>query len=77
MRAWLSLAGISIAAAGGVIIPYRAACIAPRAAIVITDTGVNEKPNLWHVSLGLLLLLAGACPAFSAARPRRRPQTRA
>ncbi|MDQ1559167.1 MAG: hypothetical protein QOD32_2227 [Pyrinomonadaceae bacterium] len=76
MRALLSLAGILLAAVGGVI-AYRAAFIAPRAAIVITDTGVTERPNLRHVSLGLLLLLSGACLAFSAARPRRRPRTRA
>lgn len=71
MRALLSLVGILLAAAGGVI-AYRAAFIAPRAAIVITDAGVSERPNLWRISLGLLLLLAGACLAFVAARPRTR-----
>jgi hypothetical protein len=73
MRALLTLTGILIAAAGGVI-AYRAAFIAPRAAIVITDAGISERPNVWRIVLGLALLLTGACLAFIAARPRRRPR---
>lgn len=72
MKIIVSLAGILLAALGGVI-AYRAAFIAPRAAaLVITETGVREVPDVWRITLGLTLLVAGACLAFFAARPRRR-----
>ncbi len=72
MRALLSLACILLAATGGVI-AYRAAFIAPRAAVVISDAGVREMPDVWRIVLGLALLVAGACLAFYAARSRRHP----
>jgi hypothetical protein len=64
------LAGILLAATGGVV-AYRAAFVAPRAAVVITETGVREMPDVWRIILGLLLLFAGACLAYFAARTRR------
>ena len=60
-----------LAAAGGVI-AYRAAFVAPHAAIVISDEGVREMPDVWRIVLGLVLLVSGACLAFFA-RLRRRP----
>jgi hypothetical protein len=66
-----SLAGILLAAVGGVI-AYRAAFVAPRAAVVITETSVREMPDMWHILAGIALLIAGACLAFFALRPRRR-----
>jgi hypothetical protein len=70
VRILASLVGILLAATGGVL-AYRAAFIAPRAAVVITETGVREMPDVWRIILGLVLLLAGACLAYFAARPRR------
>ena len=72
MKIVVSLAGILLAAMGGVL-AYRAAYVAPRAAVVITETGVSEMPDVWRIALGLTLLVAGACLAFFAARTRRRP----
>jgi hypothetical protein len=66
-----TLAGILLAALGGVL-AYRAAFVAPRTAVVITETGVREMPDIWRIILGLALLIAGACLTFLAARPRRR-----
>jgi hypothetical protein len=71
MRFMLTLAGILLAATGGVI-AYRAAFIAPPAAVVITEAGISEQPNLWRIVGSVALLLVGACLAFLAARPRRR-----
>ena len=73
MKIVVSLAGILLAAIGGVV-AYRAAFVAPRAAtVVITETGVvREMPDVWRIALGLLLLIAGACLAFFAARTRHR-----
>jgi hypothetical protein len=71
VRALLSLAGILLAATGGVI-AYRAAFVAPRTAVVISESGVREMPDVWRIVLGLALLLAGACLAFYAARASRR-----
>jgi hypothetical protein len=72
VRILATLAGILLAALGGVI-AYRAAFIAPRAAVVISETGVREMPDVWRIITGLALLVAGACLAFFAARTRRRP----
>jgi hypothetical protein len=66
-----SLAGILLAAIGGVM-AYRAAFIAPHAAVVITETGTREMPDIWRILAGLALLVAGACLAFFALRTRRR-----
>lgn len=70
MKLIASLAGILLGAVGGVL-AYRAAFIEPRAAVVINETGVSEIPDVWRITLGLLLLIAGACLAFFAARTRR------
>ncbi|HYY41315.1 MAG TPA: hypothetical protein VE775_01210 [Pyrinomonadaceae bacterium] len=58
-----------LCAAGGVI-AYRAAFLAPHAAVVLTDTSVHEVPHVGQVAGGLLLLFAGALVAFFAARRR-------
>jgi hypothetical protein len=67
----ISLAGISLAAVGGVV-AYRAAFIAPHAAVVITGTSMRELPDLWRIVAGIALLIVGAGLAFLALRPRRR-----
>ncbi|HJR07739.1 MAG TPA: hypothetical protein VJ842_10800 [Pyrinomonadaceae bacterium] len=72
MKLFATLAGILLAAVGGVV-AYRAAFIAPRAAIVITETGTSERPDIWRITLGLTLLVAGASLASFAARTRRHP----
>ncbi|MDT5123688.1 MAG: hypothetical protein QOC96_3170 [Acidobacteriota bacterium] len=61
--------GLAVAAWGGVI-AYRALFLDPSAtAIVNTGTGtVHEYPNMVRVASGLIMLLAGACVAFFAAR---------
>ncbi|HYG09573.1 MAG TPA: hypothetical protein VD835_06340 [Pyrinomonadaceae bacterium] len=71
MKIIISLAGILLAAIGGVM-AYRAAFIAPHAAVVITETSTREMPDIWRILAGLALLVAGACLAFFALRPRRR-----
>lgn len=65
-----SLVGILLAAIGGVL-AYRALFVVPRAAVVITETSVREMPDIWRILTGIALLLAGACLAFFALRPRR------
>ncbi len=65
----LIIFGIMLAALGGVI-AYRAAFLAPHAAVVLTDTSTHELPNLWRVSGGLILLITGALIAFYTARRR-------
>ena len=68
------LVGIVLAAVGGVV-AYRAAFIAPRAAVVISESAgrVRELPDLLRIGVGLALLLTGASLAFLCAR-RRRPR---
>jgi hypothetical protein len=69
MRALLVILGLLLAALGGVI-AYRAAFLAPHAAVVVTDTSVRELPDLWRITGGLSLLILGALLAFFAARRR-------
>ncbi|HEX8073152.1 MAG TPA: hypothetical protein VF546_24605 [Pyrinomonadaceae bacterium] len=69
MRALLVILGISLAALGGAM-AYRAAFLAPHAAVVVTDAGVHEVPPVGRIAGGLVLLLAGALLAFFAARRR-------
>ncbi|HEY0404731.1 MAG TPA: hypothetical protein VGC89_03335 [Pyrinomonadaceae bacterium] len=59
--------GLVLAAVGGVI-AYRALFLDPRTTVVITDTSVREWPNTLRVGGGLVMMLAGACLAFFAAR---------
>lgn len=69
MRLIALIIGLAIAATGGVIV-YRALFLQPQTTIVITDTSVRELPNMLRVAGGLILLIAGACLAFFAARRR-------
>jgi len=71
MKILASLTGILLAAIGGVV-AYRAAFIAPHAAVVITESSVREMPDMWRILAGIALLIAGACLAFFALRPPRR-----
>jgi hypothetical protein len=59
--------GLVIAVAGGVI-AYRALFLEPTVAIVVTERDVHELPNTLRVASGLVMLVAGACLAFFAAR---------
>jgi hypothetical protein len=70
VRAVVTVFGIVLAAAGGVL-AYRSYFVDPRAAVVITDATVRELPNMGRVAAGLLLLTAGAALALSAALRRR------
>jgi hypothetical protein len=69
VKVFLLIFGIALAAAGGVL-AYRSYFVEPSAAVVITDTAVREVPNMARVTLGLLLLLAGAALALFAALRR-------
>jgi hypothetical protein len=70
MRVVLIIAGIVLAALGGVI-TYRSFFIDPHTAVIITDTSVREVPNLARTAGGLALLAAGACLALFASLRRR------
>jgi hypothetical protein len=70
LRVALIIFGIVLAAAGGVL-AYRSYFVEPSAAVVITGTTVRELPNMGRAAAGLLLLLAGAALALSAALRRR------
>ncbi|HEX5709581.1 MAG TPA: hypothetical protein VFX96_20045 [Pyrinomonadaceae bacterium] len=69
MRKVLVLVGILLGAAGGVI-AYRAAFIAPRAGVLVTDESVRELPDLLTLAGGLALLIIGALLAYISARRR-------
>ncbi|MGI8732604.1 MAG: hypothetical protein ACR2LM_04795 [Pyrinomonadaceae bacterium] len=71
MKALLIIAGIILAAFGGVI-AYRALYLEPPAAVVITNTDVRELPNTMRVVGGVALMVGGAALAFLAARKRAR-----
>lgn len=70
MRVALIIFGVVLAATGGVL-AYRSYFVEPSAAVVITETGVREVPNMARVVVGLLLLAAGTALAFSSALRRR------
>jgi hypothetical protein len=70
VRTLVVIIGVALSAAGGVM-AYRAFFVEPRAAIVITETGARELPNLARAAVGLLLLIAGAALALYAALRRR------
>ena len=70
MRAALVLCGVLLAAAGGVL-AYRSYFVEPSAAVVISEAGVREVPNMARVAVGLLLLAAGAALALFSALRRR------
>jgi hypothetical protein len=69
MRTVLVILGIILGAAGGVM-AYRAAFLAPPAAIVVTQSSAHEVQNVWQIAGGLILLIVGALVAFFAARRR-------
>jgi hypothetical protein len=71
MRPLLIIAGIVLAAVGGVI-AYHAAFVAPPAAFVVNESSgrVHEVHSVWRISVGVLLFVAGAGLAFVAARRR-------
>ncbi len=70
MRVVIFLAGVVLAAVGGVV-AYRTVFLEPKEVIVITETGVSQAPDMLRVAAGLALLIAGAGIAFLAARRRR------
>jgi hypothetical protein len=70
MRIVLVIAGILLAATGGVI-AYRALFIEPHTAVIITDANVREVSNPARTAGGLALLVAGASLALFAAFRRR------
>lgn len=71
MRVALVIAGIALAAVGGVVAYHAAFASAPTAFVVNEASGsVREVHNVGRVALGVLLLLAGAGLAFFAARRR-------
>ena len=69
MRFVALIIGMAVAAWGGVI-AYRAFFLEPDATVVIdaTSGAVSEYPHLLRASLGILMLVGGACVAFFAAR---------
>jgi hypothetical protein len=70
VRIFLVILGIVLAAGGGVL-AYRSYFVEPHTTVVITDVAVRELPNMGRVAAGLLLLVAGAALALSAALRRR------
>lgn len=71
MRVLLVIAGVVLAAFGGVI-AYRAAFVASPVAFVVSESSgsIRELHSTWRIAGGLLLLIAGASLAFLAARRR-------
>ncbi|MBD0373355.1 MAG: hypothetical protein ICV60_21140 [Pyrinomonadaceae bacterium] len=74
MKVVTFIAGLVIAAAGGVI-AYRALFVHTGADFVISNTGaIHEVQNWWKATAGILMLLVGAIIAFLSARRRQRPR---
>ena len=71
MRLIALIVGLLVAAAGGVI-AYRALFLEPQTTLVITERNVRELPDTLRVAGGLIMLVAGACLSFLAARRWRR-----
>jgi type IV secretory pathway protease TraF len=71
VRALLVIAGIVLAAVGGVVV-YHAAFVSPPAAFIVNGTSgsVHEVHNLWRIAGGIVLFCLGATLAFLAARRR-------
>lgn len=63
--------GIVLAAVGGVI-AYRAFFLDPSAAVVISERGVRELPDMYRVVEGVVLFIVGAAIAFTAAVRKKR-----
>jgi hypothetical protein len=66
LRLILVIFGVVVAAVGGVI-AYRAYFLEPSAAVVITNTDVREVPDYFRIISGIVLLIAGAAIAYTAA----------
>ena len=62
------LGAITLLAAAGGVIAYRAIYLEPAVAVVITNTEVREVPNTTRIIGGAAMLVAGATVAFLAAR---------
>jgi hypothetical protein len=71
LRTLLIIAGIALAAVGGVV-AYRAAFLAPPAALLVNESSgsVHQVQNVWGIAGGVALLALGAWLAFFAARRR-------
>jgi hypothetical protein len=71
MRVALIIAGIVLAAVGGVVAYHAAFASAPTAFVVSESSGsVREVHSVGRIAVGILLLAAGAGLAFVAARRR-------
>ena len=70
MKIVLIIAGILLAAIGGVIV-YRASFLEPPTAVVITNTEVREVQNTTRIIGGAAMFVAGTTVAFLAARRKR------
>lgn len=66
MKALLLIVGIMVATAGGVI-TYRALYVEPKAAVVISDSGIRQIPDQARVVGGALLFVGGSALALFAA----------
>ncbi len=71
IRPILVVFGVVLAAVGGVI-AYRAYYLEPSAAVVITNTDIREVPDYFRIISGIVLLIAGAAIAYTAALRKRR-----
>jgi hypothetical protein len=69
LRAVLIIFGITLGAVGGSL-AYRAAFIAPPAAVVVTTSSAHQVQNVWQIAGGLVLLVLGLLSACYAARRR-------
>lgn len=69
MRIIALIVGLLIATTGGVI-AYRALFLEPQTTLLITDSSVRQLPDTLRIAGGLIMLIAGACLAFFAARRR-------
>ena len=71
MRIIAFIAGIIVAAAGGVLV-YHAWFVEPPKATLVTDTGtIREMPNMLHIVGGIIMLLIGTGLAFFSLRRKR------
>ena len=69
MKTLLLIVGILVATAGGVI-TYRALYVEPKAAVVITDSGIRQIPDQARVVGGALLFVGGSALALFVATRR-------
>lgn len=70
MKALLLIVGILIATAGGVI-TYRALYVEPKAAVVISESGIRQIPDQARVVGGALLFVGGSALALFAATRKK------